>query len=219
MAQAGRRGIGEADVDAVLMVGGSTLLPGVYRAMEARFGRARVRAWQPFEAVAFGAAVHAAGAGARADFIVHDYAIVTHDLDTRERRLTVVVPRGTRYPSAPDLWKRRLVPTCAAGTPEAVFKLVICEVGREPAAGERRFTFDGEGRLITLAEGSGPVVVPLNEASPALGTLDPPHLPGDRTPRLEVALGVDAERWLVATVKDLRSGRALLKGEPVLRLL
>ena len=47
------------------------------------------------------------------------------------------------------------------------------------------------------------MVVPLNAASPTLGYLDPPHDPQDRRPRLEIAFGVNAERWLVATVRDL----------------
>src|SRR5205085_12140490 len=42
--------VGSNAVDAVLMVGGSTLLPGVYSRLETRFGRDRVRAWHPFEA-------------------------------------------------------------------------------------------------------------------------------------------------------------------------
>ena len=44
----------------VLVVGGSTLLPGVFPRLERRFDRRRLRAWQPFEAVAFGAASFAA---------------------------------------------------------------------------------------------------------------------------------------------------------------
>ena len=47
------------------------------------------------------------------------------------------------------------------------------------------------------------MIVPLNAASPTLGYLDPPHEPQDRRPRLEIAFGVNAERWLVATVHDL----------------
>jgi len=42
----------------VLLVGGSTLLPGFFSWFEDRFERRRVRAWQPFEAVAYGAANH-----------------------------------------------------------------------------------------------------------------------------------------------------------------
>lgn len=205
-------------VDEVLMVGGSTLLPGVYPMMEARYGRDRVRAWQPFGAVVLGASVFSAGKAEAGDFIVHDYAFVTYDPESGAPEHTVVVPRGTRFPTAPDLWTARLVPTCARGEPERVFKLEICEIGRGKE-GERQFAWDAAGRLTAL-EGSGDrVVVPLNAADPALGRLDPPHPPGDRKARLEIAFGVNADRWLCATVRDLRTGRLLMDERPVVRLL
>jgi molecular chaperone DnaK (HSP70) len=43
--------LGADAVEEVLLVGGSTLLPGVFPMLEGRFGRPRLRAWQPFEAV------------------------------------------------------------------------------------------------------------------------------------------------------------------------
>jgi len=61
--------------------------------------------------------------------------------------------------------------------------------------------------------------VKLNEGNPALGRLDPPHAPSDKRPRLEIGFGVNAERWLCATVRDLRTGKALMVDEPVVRLL
>lgn len=217
------QGIREADIDDVLMVGGSTLLPEVYALFEQRFGRDRVRAWQPFEAVAYGAAVYAAGSIEPADFIVHDYALLTYDLRTKEPQYSVIVPRGTRFPTSPQLWKRQLVPTCALGEPERVFRLVVCELGASTE--DRRFGWDSDGRLHKLggsedkSQGRKPLVVRLNEANPALGMLDPPHWPSEKTPRLEVSFGVNAERWLCATVLDLRRGKHLLREEPVVRLL
>jgi hypothetical protein len=62
-------------------------------------------------------------------------------------------------------------------------------------------------------------VVPLNDASPALGQLEPPHAPRDRRPRLEIAFGVDDDRWLIATVVDLLTQRTLMDRQPVVRLL
>jgi cell division ATPase FtsA len=43
------------DIDYVIMVGGSTLLPGVYPFFSELFRRKKVQAWQPFNAVAYGA--------------------------------------------------------------------------------------------------------------------------------------------------------------------
>ena len=212
--------VAPADLDHVLVVGGSTLLPGVFPLLERRFERRRVRAWQPFEAVAYGAACYAASRVGTADFIVHDYAFVTHEPGTCAPQHTIVVPRGTRFPTPPDFWKRQVVPTCAMGEPETVFRLVICEVARADG-GERRFVWDAAGDLQTIggASGKAEVIVPLNASSPTLGYLDPAHEPRDRRPRLEIAFGVNADRWLVATVIDLLTRRELMREEPVVRLL
>ncbi len=211
-----------ADVDDVLMVGGSTLLPEVYGHMEERFSRNKVRAWHPFEAVAMGACRFAVGKVQTSDFIVHDYAFVTHDLETHKKKYAVVIPGGTRFPTVSDYWKRRLVPTCSLGEPETMFKLVICELGRA-RSGDRRLTWDQHGKLHVLnAEGEHEqelVVVPLNESNPTLGYLRPPHPPDDRNPRLEISFGVNADRWLCASVFDLRTRRFMMKEEPVVRLL
>lgn len=209
-----------SDVEDVLLVGGSTLLPGFFSWFEERFERRRVRAWQPFEAVAYGAAVFAGDRMNALDFIVHDYALVTHDPKTGEAQHTVIVPRGTRFPTSPELWKRQLVPTCALGEPENLFKLLICEVSRADGD-ERRFVWDAAGDVHKVGgtAGDAQVVVPLNEASPTLGYFDPPHLPTDRRPRLEIAFGVSAERWLIATVRDLLTQRELMREEPVVRLV
>jgi molecular chaperone DnaK (HSP70) len=209
----------ETHIDEVLMVGGSTLLPQVYGYFEQRYGRDRVRAWQPFEAVAYGACAFAADRFAQSDFIVHEYAMVTFDPKTHDKKYATIVPRGTRFPTAPDLWKRRLVPTCSLGEPEKIFQLVVCEVGTGGA--DRRFAWDAEGNVHRVGgdDENAPIIVPLNAANPTLGYLKPPHTPGDRTPRLEISFGVDENRWLIATVLDLKTKQVLMKQEPVVRLL
>jgi len=214
-------GIGADAIDDVLMVGGSTLLPEVHAQIAERFGRGRVRAWQPFEAVAYGASVFAADRFSQSDFIVHDYAFVTYDAATHEPQYTVIVPKGTRIPTPPDLWKKQLVPTCARGQPETTFVLVIHELG-ESEPDERRFAWDAGGQPHKLGGESGTserVIVPLNAANPTFGTLKPPHLPSDREPRLEISFGVSSDRWLIATVVDLRARQTLMTEEPVVRLL
>jgi len=213
-------GLAADDVEDVLLVGGSTLLPGFFAWFEERFERRRVRAWQPFEAVAHGAACFAGDRMDTLDFIVHDYAFVTHDPKTGEAQHTVIVPRGTRFPTSPELWKRQLVPTCALGEPESLFKLLICEVSKGDGD-PRRFVWDaaGDAHKVGGPSGEDQVVVPLNETSPTLGYLDPPHSPRDRRPRLEIAFGVSSERWLIASVRDLLTQRELMREEPVVRLV
>lgn len=210
---------GGGEPEDVLMVGGSTLLPDVFKHFEARFGRDRVRAWHPFLAVAHGACALSAQGFAPSDYIVHEYAIVLHDAQSGAKDTVPVIPAGTRFPTEPDLWRRHLVPTCPLGVPERVFKLVVCEIGRA-TDGDGSFGFGEDGRLHRLSMGDDQrLVVPLNESNPALGFLDPPHPPGDRTPRLDVQFGVDADRWLIATVRDLKTSRTLMNRRPVVRLL
>jgi molecular chaperone DnaK len=217
----GNRGAQASTVDDVLLVGGSTLLPNVFAHFAREFGRDRVRYWQPFEAVAFGATTFAADRVHTSDFILHDYALLTHDAVSGAPQHTVIVPRGTRFPTAMNLWERQLVPTCALGEPERFFKLVICEIGTNEDT--RRLGWDDAGNLHHLGgsadRAAAPLVVKLNEANPALGDLSPAHSPSDRRPRLRVAFGVNAERWLCATVEDLLTKRRLLSEEPVVRLL
>jgi len=215
--QARVAGIEPEDIGDVLMVGGSTLLPSVYPRIEARFGRDRVRAWQPFEAVTYGACTFASGNVSQSDFIIHDYALATFDSEGREH-FEVVVKRGTRFPTPPDVWKRQLVPTCSLGQPEKLFKLVISEIG---SPDERAFVWDSSGDVHKVGGKSGETrtVVKLNGANPTLGHLLPPHQPDDRRPRLEVSFGVNADRWLVATVLDLYTKKLLMSGEAVVRLL
>jgi molecular chaperone DnaK (HSP70) len=208
-------------IDDVLLVGGSTLLPDVFASFAREFGRDRVRYWLPFEAVAYGASIFAADRVRTSDYILHDYALLTHDARTGAPSHTVLIPRGTRFPTAMNLWERQLVPTCALGEPERFFKLVICEIG--DSGSERGFGWDDAGNLHRLGGGATPatqpLVVKLNEVNPALGELSPPHSPSDRRPRLRVAFGVNADRWLCATVEDLLAKRRLMTEEPVVRLL
>ncbi|MEM8934016.1 MAG: Hsp70 family protein [Acidobacteriota bacterium] len=205
------------DVDEVLLVGGSTLLPGVYQRVEELFGRSRVRAWEPFEAVALGAAVLSAERFKQSDVIFHDYAFLTHDPESHEEQTTVIIPAGTRVPTPDGVWTGRVVPTCALGDIETLFKLVICEVAR-PRQGAR-FVRDHHGGLHRAGSDTAPVVVPLNKSEPFLGRLDPPHEPGDRKPRLELSFAVDADRWLRATVDDLKTSRRLIESRQVVRLV
>ncbi|HOS38971.1 MAG TPA: Hsp70 family protein [Spirochaetota bacterium] len=216
--EAKRKGIGEKSIDDVLMVGGSTLLPRIYATVEKRFGRDRVRAWQPFNAVAFGAAAYAAGRFNKADHITHDYALMTYDRETHEPEYTVVVPRGTPYPTPRDFWRRQLIPTCALGEPERIFKLIICEIGRRHSANPE-FVWDEKGALHLMKAGDDrSLVIPLNESDPTLGYLDPPHFPSEKRARVEISFMVNADRWLCASVYDLKTQKYLLEQKPVIRL-
>jgi hypothetical protein len=212
------RGLKEESIDDVLMVGGSTLLPEIYSITEERFGRDRVRAWQPFNAVAFGAAVYGSGKYHKSDYITHDYAFITYNIKTHDPEHNIIVPRGTKYPTQQDFWKRQLTPTCALGEPENIFKLVVCEIGTRHSF-DQEFIWDRDGELHLIDENTDEnLIVPLNEDDPTLGYLKPPHYPSDKHARVEVSFYVNEEKWLCVNVRDLMTGKHLLIDKPVIRL-
>lgn len=219
--QARAKGVEEQLISDILMVGGSTLLPDLYPQVERRFGRDRVRAWQPLEAVAFGACCYSAGHFVRSDFITHDYAFLTHRRQGQEvlKEHQVIIRAGTSFPTSEAVWRGQLTPTCSLGAPEGLFKLVICELSQRRSRFQE-LAWDAQGLLHTLgdASDSSPVVVPLNEQNPALGTLTPPHMPGDTQARLEVSFGINSDRWLWATVVDLKTQKTLMQEKPVVRI-
>ncbi len=201
----------------VLLVGGSTLLPEVYSRVEQRFGRANIKAWQPFHAVTLGAAVFSSGSLPAQDQIFHDYAIRAWDMKTHQAQHQLVIRGGTKYPTLHNHWTGRFIPTCAHGEPEETFKLVICEIGRKLGT-QNEVAWDADGQAHLLRHSDDRIVVALNEENPTLGDLNPPHWPSDKNPRLEIQFGIDEERWLIATVRDLRNKNLLLDRHPVLQL-
>lgn len=96
LSQARTEGFTEADVEAILLIGGSTLIPSVRKHVETHFGRSRIRDNRPFSAVALGAARVAAGFKIISK-TTHDYAIRYLD-DNGSEEFQIIVRNGTETP-------------------------------------------------------------------------------------------------------------------------
>ena len=220
-------------VDQVLLVGGSTLLPEVAAVVDAAFPDAVVR-HDPellFTAVALGAARFAGGVPID-DHIYHDYALAIQNDQSRKVEYERLVPRRTRYPTAPNFAVRYYADF--AGMTEMRFG--ICEVGRlgqAPVLWERRsngnhyWSPDSSAAEADLSEPnlSEPNLSELDVIEPNLVELNPGDAPlalrpaGQGTsPRLRVTFSVNADRWLCMTVEDLVRKEPLRVEEPVVRL-
>lgn len=205
-----RQGLKIDDVDEVLLEGGSTLLPELRATVGEIFGLHKVREWFPFQSVARGACTFARGVQID-DFIYHDYAL--RILDGTSVAYELLIPRGSRYPTAEDFVTRYYAP---GHDGQQELSLFICEVGR--IAGRPvnwRGQADGSKRF---APGNGEdeaFCICLNEQSAPL-----PLRPAGRgtAPRLRVTYSVDAERWLCVTVHDLLQKTDLKVHQPVVRL-
>jgi molecular chaperone DnaK (HSP70) len=207
-----RHGVTPEEVDDVILEGGSTLLPEVREVVGDVLGRDKVREWLPFEAVARGACIFAAGAHVQ-DFIYHDYAVRLMPEGERQAEYELLIPGGTTYPTADDFVTRYY----ASGFDgQDRINLFICEVGR--VAGRRVGWTDranGTHFWVPDTDGDHAFCVCLNEADPAF-PLEPPGR--GTAPRLRVTYSVDRNRWLCVTVHDLVGKRDLRVGHPVVRL-
>lgn len=199
-----------ADLDAVLLVGGSTMLPGVRELFEQRFGASRVHYWEPFEAVVKGAAVY--GAGFYVDQIIHhDYSIRVFNEDAQRPEYELLIRRGTPYPT-PNAFQTRYY---AVAPRQQLFSLPVCEVGYAGRVSlDWRRRANGNDYWLPKDNEETECVVTLNEGD-AL-RLGPPGV--DSRARLRVDFTVDDQRWLCATIHDLLRDRDIRQAERVTRL-
>jgi len=211
------RGYPEEEIRGVLMVGGSSAIPSVQKLLRQRFGQERVYFNRPFDAVARGAAQFAAGTEVF-DHIQHDYAV--RHWNTRNHRYDyrVIVRKGTNYPE-PEVAR---ITIRATHEGQRRMGIPIYEVGGS------RSSYDGTIELVTDGNGGVRFVEIgledeerrsrfwMNEESPTFLTADPPATPGE--PRFELIFGIDGNKRLLLTSKDLQTGRLIHRLHPVIGL-
>lgn len=198
------------DLDAVLLVGGSTLLPGVRELFERLFGVERVHYWEPFEAVVKGAATY--GAGYYVDQIIHhDYAIRVYNEAEQRPEYELLIRRGTPYPTPPGFQTRYY----AVAPRQQFFSLPVCEVG---LAGRLSLNWQrrGNGHDYWLPSGNeeAECVFTLNEGDQV--RLSPPGT-GNQA-RLRIDFTIDEDRYLCATIRDLLRDREIRTDDRVYQL-
>jgi molecular chaperone DnaK (HSP70) len=214
------RGYEEEDVKSVLMVGGSSLVPSVQQALQRRFGRDRVQLNRPLDAVARGAAAFVAGVDFY-DHIQHDYAIRSVNFQKGDYEYRRIVRRGTPYPTREPVAR---VTLRATHDGQAKLGLAIFELGerRQRDAGpavELVFDPSGAARVldVTPDEEDRRSYFWVNEQSPTFLSADPPAKHGE--PRFEVEFGIDGNKRLLVTARDLKTGRVTHRNHPVVKLV
>jgi molecular chaperone DnaK (HSP70) len=212
------RGYDEDAIQAVLMVGGSSQIPAVQRAVQQIFGKERVQSNRPLDAIARGTAAFVSGVDFY-DHIQHDYAIrfLNPQIGTYDFR--PIVPRGTPYPTDKPV-ARLMIKASYDG--QRQLGLAIFEMGqqRQQSNQEMELVFDpgGAARIVqvTPAEQEERLQFWMNEHTPTFLVADPPGKQGD--PRFEVEFNVDSNKRLTITARDVLTGRLTHQNYPVIRL-
>ncbi len=209
--QARRQGITAENIDAVLLVGGTSFIPAVQTWVQQYFDAAKISSSKPFEAIAQGALQILQGTDVK-DFLYHSYGIRYWDRRLNAHNWHTLIQTGQPYPMGEPV--ELILGASAEGQPS--IELIIGELGQ--AAGGTEVYFDGD-RLITRALSTNQgQIQPLNdrEGARSIAKLDPPGFPG--SDRIKVQFRVDEGRSLRITVEDLLTQETLLTDQVVTQL-
>jgi molecular chaperone DnaK len=213
------RGYDEDCIKAVLMVGGSSAIPSVQRTVRQIFGIERVFYHRPLDAVARGTAAFVAGVDFY-DHIQHDYAIRFVNPKTGSYDYKVIIKRGTPYPTEQP---NSLLTVKASFDGQKQLGIAIFEMSeQQPISNsgmELVFDPSGAARImqVTPQEQEDRRLFWMNEQNPTFLPAEPAGKQGEA--RFAMEFGVDSNKRLIVTARDLKSGVLTLINVPVVKLI
>ena len=209
--QGKREGITTGDIDAVLLVGGTTQIPAIQAWIQKYFEPEKIKCDRPFTAIAAGALQVFSGVEVK-DFLYHSYGIRYWNRKENRHSWHTLVQSGQPYPMNKPI---ELILSASVPNQPSI-ELIIGELGTD--TGGTEVYFDGD-RLVTRSIGAGEIAVqPLNdqEGARTVAKLSPLGNPG--SDRIKLQFYVDKERFLRLTVEDLLTNETLLIEQAVVQL-
>jgi molecular chaperone DnaK (HSP70) len=204
--QATRHNIDFENIDAVLLVGGTSQIPAVKEWALRHFSIEKVKANKPFEAIAHGAI---AQGWKLQDFLYHSYGVRYWDKRYKRHNWHTIVKSGATYPLSKPV--ELILGASIANQPS--IELVIGELGETDVE-----VYFEDDRLITRVLDHKQVAVQiLNDRGKAIAQLNPLGQIG--SDRIKVFFQVDESRTLCITVQDLLTSQMLLENVPVVQLV
>jgi molecular chaperone DnaK len=194
-----RYGTHKSEIRGVFMVGGSSLLLEIKDLIQNLFPGRPLYFDNPFEAVARGACRYAGEDLSAA--LVHDYCLNSWNRNLKTYELKVIVPKGTQYPTEKPVCGKYINAACEGAS---TLGLVIIERS-EMRRPEIIYEDDGSGlRAVETVNKEDINVRELNPEHREFIHANPPCERGDR--RFVAAFGVDANKRLTLSLKDLEEG-------------
>jgi molecular chaperone DnaK (HSP70) len=216
LGEARERGIEKEHIKAVLLTGGSSLIPSVRKTLRQLFG-ARVYFHRPLDAKVMGAAAFAGGVDFY-DHIHHDYSLRYYNEKKKDYDYEILVEAGTSYPSREPVKELTIK---AAFDQQTSLGIDIYEMNRKhidyenapfdlvfDQGGGARFTKKPDVKILSSFH--------LNEKCPTFIKADPPAKKDD--PRFPTRFTIDGNKRLCITVFDNQTRKPLMVDHPVIRL-
>lgn len=205
-----RKGISKSDIEQVLLVGGSCLIPAVQNLIISYFGQKKVKLDKPFEAVCHGA-LALSQIGEIEDYLRHSYAIRLWEPQSKSYTYVNIFDRGLSYPCATD--KPLTLQVATDGQTE-----IRLDIGEVAEVSQAEVSFDEKGRMTSgeLQQQKQYSSLMSDRNSVCLAHLAPPGEIG--IDRIVVDFAVDENRVLLATVKDLLTGKMLVERGAIAKL-
>ncbi len=204
-----RQSLALTDVNAVLLVGGTSQIPAVKTWVEKYFDPTKIRSDKPFEAIAQGALQITQNIEVK-DFLYHGYGVRYWDRRSNAHNWHSIIRPGQPYP----MTKPVEITLGASVEDQPQIELVLGELAAESAQTE--VYFDGDRLIMRNLESRQTTVKALNNQASNIAQLDPPGRPG--SDRIKVMFSVNRSRFLCITVEDLLTQRTLVSDQPVVQL-
>ncbi|MEG4046657.1 Hsp70 family protein [Microcoleus sp. Pol17_C1] len=204
------KGIGKADIEQVLLVGGTSLIPAVSNLVVSYFGRQKVKADKPFEAVAHGALALTQLASVD-DYLRHSYAIRLWEPYAKAYAYSPIFSKEMKYPCQSS--EELTLQVAIEGQRE-----IRLDIGEVAEVSQAEVIFNEKGQMTSslLNKKTDFRSLESHHQQVCVAHLDPPGVLG--IDRISVSFEVDERRVLLATVRDLVTGKVLVEKGAIAKL-
>jgi molecular chaperone DnaK (HSP70) len=204
------KGIGKADIEQVLLVGGTSMIPAVSNLVVSYFGRQKVKTDKPFEAVAHGALALTQLASVD-DYLRHTYAIRLWEPYAKAYTYSPIFSKEMKYPCESS--EELTLQVAIEGQRE-----IRLDIGEVAEVSQAEVVFNEKGQMTSslLNKHSDFRSLESHHQQVCVAHLNPPGVLG--IDRVSVSFEVDERRVLLATVRDLVTGKVLVAKGAIAKL-